>query len=534
MSDSSKLARREFIKVSARMFGAVGFTSAIGNTFVSQIMNRALASAQARHFYIHLSLPGGPPRWYFDLALNPRGVASDFIAGGFGTGLRNAGGGVAEAFYRTTPIELGGRTWNLPWLWSLPRAGRANADLLNHMQMFRGVDMQINNHGLSRQRQVAPILGGVSIGGLLADHSDLPLSSAGNGLALSAFKSHKGKAALAVNLSGSTNPLETILKPFREGQASVLKKEEWERAISTSLDHFDSYAESIGIRPNTLRAAYGDAVALIKADTFQLKERWPEVLRKYKEAMNEALTRSRINQIFSSAVKADGSPQFSCANGEAPLNSPDLRSMFDSGATIAGFAEAFALSEILVSEQISSNLSVDLSPISGLKVGSRLIQATHDQHNYGSAVSVLVNTAFYRAMVNCLHELVRELKSKGLFNQTVIHISSEFNRNPRQDGSGADHGFVGSSSSIISGMINQFGLIGNVFKDGRRNSTNSYVGTWGSAAPFANFGRPIYVQDIANTIAVMLGLTRLPSDNGKILLNAANGWKPLTAEAKNV
>jgi hypothetical protein len=139
-------------------------------------------------------------------------------------------------------------------------------------------------------------------------------------------------------------------------------------------------------------------------------------------------------------------------------------------------------------------------------------------------------------MLNCIQELVATLTAKSLFNKTVIHIGSEFNRSPRADGSGSDHGFYGASASIISGMISQYALIGNIYANGKDSANSPYAGTWGRAAPFAvstNESRPILVQDIALTIGSMLN-TAAVSANGYILLNAGNGWKPIRKEAKNV
>jgi len=535
MSRSRKLARREFIKTSAKVFGGLGMTSLVADLLMGQILNKAIAQSKPENFYIHLSLPGGPPRWYFDQPLNPSGRAADFIAGGFGNQLEKKPDGVAQSIHATYAHKLDNKVIHLPPVWEMNRNGYNNSDLLKHMQMFRGVDMQINNHAISNSRQVAPVLGGLSIGGILADASQFPIPGAFAGApAGNSFKSEKGTAAIPLGLDGKTNPIEILLRPFRQPKASSLKDPNWEKVIGSSLEQFETYSANIGIRPIVLTDAYGQSMELIKSDKFSIKERWPATLAKYQAALSEALNRERINQIFNFPVKADGTAQFNIDRGNVRLTDSDLRGIF-ADASMTAVACAFAISEILITERITSNITFGLNPPTGLKSQGKAIEIPHDQHFVGSALSTISTTVFYRGIINCLHDLVRELQKADQFNNTVIHIGSEFSRTPKSDASGSDHGFYGSSASIISGKISEFGLIGHVYKDGKLNGSGTYPGTWGRAADFPGLdGRPIWAQDIANTICAMLGLSKTVSDNGVTLLNGSNSWKPTRNSVDNV
>jgi uncharacterized protein (DUF1501 family) len=139
----------------------------------------------------------------------------------------------------------------------------------------------------------------------------------------------------------------------------------------------------------------------------------------------------------------------------------------------------------------------------------------------------------YRGVLGCLTEYVTQLKAKGIFDRTVIHISAEFNRTPKADGTGADHGFMASNTTLISGMVAAPGVVGNIQK---ASLSNTYQGTFGVATPYVldNFNRPIQVNDVARTLSAMLGVDDIVT-NGRALLKPENGkWVLRKPEAKNV
>lgn len=540
MSSRHNAARREFLKLAATSMGAAGMSSIVAEILIGSLYNRAHAATTSKSFYIHFTMPGGPPRWYFDLVQNPTGVSTAYRAGGFGNFIAG-GSSIARAIHKNYKFTSGKETFYLPPVWAYPRAGDKSADLLQHMQMFRGVDMQINNHSLSNKRQIAPIIGGHSISGRLADVSGLPLSSVNatcvtNGAGVGnpagdAYRSQRSPAAATAQLDGGKNPLNELMNPFRPRVASDLNDPSWQRAIAVSLEELDDYAYQIGVRPNAMAEAYDKAIDLIDSGKFDIHKKWNAVYQRYADATEEALSMAAINRLFKEPVKGDGSKAFGINNENVTLTG-DIRAMF-ANATLPGFADAFALAELLATEEITSSIILPLGPIRNLKLGGKTFSTTHDQHNVGAVPSVMVTTAFYRAMINCMQELVGALKKKDIFDDTVIHIGSEFSRTPRANGTGSDHGFYGASSTVISGKIKQFGLIGNIHKAGEQSATDQYQGTWGRAANFADFNRPIYVQDIANTICSMLGVQPV-SENGNLLLNPSQNFRPNSKELKNV
>ncbi|MBX3016283.1 MAG: DUF1501 domain-containing protein [Bdellovibrionaceae bacterium] len=538
MSSRHNAARREFLKLAATSMGAAGMSASIAEILIGSIYNRAYAATGAKSFYIHFTMPGGPPRWYFDQVQNPHGVTSDYIKGGFGNFIQG-GSGVATAIHKNFKFTNGGKTYYLPPVWAYPRSGDKAVDLLQHTQMFRGVDMQINNHALSNKRQVAPVIGGYSITGRMADASSLPLSSvvaATRGVgnpAGDAYRSLRSPAAAPAILDKGANPLQALMRPFRPREKSDLNDANWQRAMADALGELDNYAYDIGVRPTAMTNAYDKAIDLITSGKFDVFKSWSATHKRYQDAVSEALAMASIQRMFTEAVRADGSDKFGISSRGVKANSRDLRNLFAGSPAINGFADAFALAEIMVTENITSSVVMPLGPISGLSADGRAVQVTHDQHGFGAVPSVMITSTYYRAMVNCLQELVGQLKKAKVFDETVIHIGSEFSRTPRANGSGSDHGFYGASSTIISGKISKFGLIGNIHKKGERTSSDQYTGTWGRAANFGDFRRAIFVQDIANTICNMLGVSAV-SENGILLLNPSRNYEPNVKELKNV
>lgn len=529
--NSRNLARREFIKNLSRTFGAAGLSAAVGETFLAHILNKAMAAGITEKCYIFMAFPGAPPRWLLDLPTDPTG--NNFTAGGFGNFIQG-GPDVARSIMRTFPYNNGSKVFHLPPIWNLGRSGNPYTNLLPNITMFRGVDMEIDNHSVSRYRNVAPVIGGLSLHGALADNSKLSLPGIGDGSSTAKiFKSANNLAPAQFDYR-QANPIEVLLRPFKRLPANAnLTTADWEAAISQSLTHFDDYAKAAGLRPTALQNAFERSNEMVKSDIYNIADQWAPVFEKYQRAVDEAFSVARIKQIFNQPIKADGTNPFRIDFTDF-LSNADLRNMFVAGSGPQNMAKSFAISEIAITQNLTSNVTLELSYPTNYQIGGKTFDIIHDQHRVGSVISTLSTTAFYRAFLNCTGDLVQSLKSSGHFDRSVIHVGAEFNRNPRSDFSGADHGVQGSSAMIISGLIKKYALIGNVKKAGLTGT--EYTGTWGLAAPFPvapRVQRPIHVQDIALTIGRMLGVAPV-SENGYILLNPNANWAPVTSEAKNV
>jgi len=139
-----------------------------------------------------------------------------------------------------------------------------------------------------------------------------------------------------------------------------------------------------------------------------------------------------------------------------------------------------------------------------------------DVHNTGTFPALIMFTRHFHAYATCLHEFMTVLKDKNIYDQTLIHTTSDFNRIPRVDGSGSDHGFSGCATSIFSGRIKKTLVVGNIAQN------SSSRGTWGDAANNAGLGdRKINLGNVASTICSIFDLpSPATNDSSLVTLDA--------------
>lgn len=541
------IARREFLKRATRDLGFLGAGSLIFDGVLSQIFSRAVAqtlgvqSINPSGYYIHFTMPGGPPRWYFDLPLTPDGkTASNFVQGGAGNFIEKIGSEY-KTVYHVDKHVIGGKTIYLPPVWKFALSKQKFTDLLQHTTFIRGVDMEINNHILSNSRQVAPIIGSYSLPGVVADEAQRPMPGVVDpgSPAAQAFKGKKGygTSVLSYAENATVNPITTLLTPFKDymtGRAAHTPQANL--LTGQAFIEFEEMAKARGIAADSIPAAYDGAMELIEKNIYSLSTQWAPTVAKYRAIVKEAMqpAKGTLPGVFDKAVKGAALPQFNFERtaGDKVMLS-DIRNMVTASTNAPFMAENFAIAEILL-DKVTTNMVLTLRAPAGFDSGKGMIAITHDQHYIGNVVSTLTTTLFYRAFLGCLTEFTADLKAKKLFDRTVMHISSEFNRTPHADGRGADHGFMGSNATLISGMIQKVGVVGNIQK---ADYNTTYKGTWGVAKPYVldGFNRPIQVNDIARTVSSMLGVADIVT-NGRSLLAPSGGgaWVLRKAEAKNV
>lgn len=536
------LSRRQFLNSAASSLGVLGVGTSAFNTMVESLLLKSANLAQANNDpfarewnYIHFSFPGGPPRWYFDLPLTPAGSGSSFLAGGFGNWLRLQGGKL-QSYHTSVKYNNGRQDYYIPPIWAHGSGGfDFRKTLLPHMLMIRGVDMEINSHAISNSRQVAPIVNGLSVSGILADTSRKPMSGVTSGsTAGAAFRSRKG--LVAVPMPGGSNPMTTLLRPFAPFPgAAHMHAGDWSRAVDQAMEQFDVYANSNQLPRTSQKEAFDNAISMINSNVMDLSTKTAEAIVKYRNLILGATKIDDVKKIFNFVMKTEDTKHYRYTQSDQRVVAADLRDAFVNNPTVSLMAEQFAVTEILINNNITPSVTAGFSGITGLRVNGSNLALTHDQHNIGTIVSALFTTIYYRAFMTCLCELTNRLKESGKFNKTLIHMASEFNRTPRKDGSGSDHGVNGSGASFLSGAFTQFDIIGNVKVD--PSPTNgTYGGTWGVAADYnlGGMSRPIQVNDVAYTAGLMMGLN--PNGlvtNARSLVNLST-MKALKVEAKNV
>jgi hypothetical protein len=542
---STAYSRRRFLKLFAESFGYLGISALGLELLAKSLLQKAMAATisdlSPSGYYLHWSFPGAPPRWFFDLLLTPGGLTStNFIPGGFGNSFKGSGSSLAVE-YKVNKHVIGGKTLYLPPVWSMSPSSTDFTSILPNTLFVRGMDMEIDNHNLSNQRQVCPIIGGVSLSGAVADRSTCPVPAINDlGTAASvAFKSKKGLAKndISYSVSSTVNPVSTLLKPFSPFFSGRPQHTADQVALQEqAFREFERQAQKAGINGGALGIMYDNAMDLISQNIGSLGDQWASVFAKYENLIQAALIpkKGSLPGVFDKAIPGSATDprfRFERLTGDF-LTLPDIRDMITSSVVIPRLAENFSIAELTL-HSLTSTLTLSAGSIDKINFNGALKRSTHDQHYVGTAVGVIQNTLFFRAFLAGLTEQVRVLKQKGLFDRTVIHISAEFNRIPKTDGSGADHGVVGSNATLISGMIGEAGVVGNIKKDYSAN----YKGTWGVADHYVLGGldRPIQVNDVALTVSSMLGIDSIVT-NGRSLLspNTAGKWYLRKAEAKNV
>jgi hypothetical protein len=146
MTTSNKtINRRDFLKT----FGATGLLSVfdpfsiIESLLQEKQSGQALAQSENQSRYIAITSAGAPPRWVFDLLLNPRNSSEFRSNPHMGTRYKETNGVYTDVEYVLQ--QIGGKYW-LPPLWNFNLPGpdgindRKLSSLLPNLVHFRGID----------------------------------------------------------------------------------------------------------------------------------------------------------------------------------------------------------------------------------------------------------------------------------------------------------------------------------------------------------------------------------------------------------
>jgi hypothetical protein len=151
-----------------------------------------------------------------------------------------------------------------------------------------------------------------------------------------------------------------------------------------------------------------------------------------------------------------------------------------------------------------------------------------DEHGTGTVTSLIIASHLFRATAACINELITSLKTKGIWNETVIQLGSEFNRSPTHGSGwgGSNHGFKGCASSFFSGAIQKPYVIGNIALN--KGETGAY-GTWGGSA--ATGARDLVLGNQVTSIAKMLRIQTPTPNDGALVTEDSGGIVPVVAKA---
>ena len=145
---------------------------------------------------------------------------------------------------------------------------------------------------------------------------------------------------------------------------------------------------------------------------------------------------------------------------------------------------------------------------SGANCGVGGIVADNDEHNENDRQRAVIGHSFQFLILSAMiYELRRVLIQNNMWDQTLIHVSSEFSRSPRTDGTGSDHASNSNVMTMMSGAIKQPIFMGNIKTNPFPTTLN--VGTYGVSAPvIADADKQIVITNniAAATAAAILGV----------------------------
>ncbi|ATH07769.1 hypothetical protein BIY24_07355 [Halobacteriovorax marinus] len=520
--------------------------------------------------YIQFNFYGGPTRWSYDHFLNPYGdkyyhhpMANNQIS----QNLINK-----ENIYRQTEYK----GVNIPILWDEILLDKTPMkEQLNNALIIRGAHLQgTTGHPMSSSKTVAPSIGGASIDGLLADKSDKLLSSitVGDTPVNRAFKS-KGSSCIQIN-GEIENKLSYLLNPFYL-ESNAKKNQEIDIIVDKVIDVINQSERSHKLKEDLKKTR-----KYFRENISDFLNEYSILTKKYNQLIEESL-KHRIVGIDDKEIPTpnfpitvEGDKSIDDILGPYKITNVymvgiDLREILKS-VKIGQMSENFALAEFISKYGLSSSIVF----ANKNEIGDMFDNVLHDKvytedmitreynkstntttlranssprrespklsfdsHTTGSIVNTLTCTKFYYAFSNCLNELIRTLRdiqlNKGsLFDETIIHVTSEFDRWPNDNLAGSAHNEQAHISTFYSGIIQGPIVLGNIFTGEPDSDSEAY--TIGNSAPVKELNQRVHIGHISSTLSTLLRLPPIMK-RAESLIEILNGKVvPKIERARNV
>lgn len=564
--------RRDFLK---KGINSIGFFTIFGQSLVSNIVASSAKELISQNlfeddsYFIHFNLFGAPPRWYFDNFLKPnkstKYQANPMTTTHF-TDLSSQG-------YRSDRSWTNYKGLLIPPLWNQEmishRQGRKMTDLLDNMLVFRGVKMGVDGHEVNNRRLMMPSLNVASIHGNLSDFSNSLLPSV-NLLGMSGLSSNALSSYLSNNMIPPVN-----FKYHGEDSAKVLLsdfiKHNYDEAIERGVQEFLKYNA-----PKTLHSKMSSFQSKLrkisKKKLSNIVEDFPKVFNKYNSIIKQSLLNRNLAGVTDKKIpgldftkgRIDSDFANRYLNEDYYLGNDDLRDTFKT-AKIELLAEQFALTEIIIKNGLSRCVAIEVNTISNLFYENCLAEELFENYENGKSVKltkgsdkefffdfdahfggqvphILYGNVFWFTLGSCLSELRYTLietkydKNSSVFDKTLIHLASEFERDPNPNLSGSEHGWNGHNSTFFSGMFEGHSVRGNIhISSNDENNMFQNNGTWGDGAIVDEFDRRHLVYgNIATSIATMLGIPSSTPKDKTLVEKKGTKIESLIKECRNV
>lgn len=551
-----KRNRRDFLKLNAAFFAfnPVSFLSKHLCDFSSMFCPHDGLS-----HYVLFNLAGAPQRWSYDLSLQPLAEMpyspNEMLVTSFADKTFQSS---KEISFENKKVKVD--KYLMPHLWSLPinenvlPEGKLSS-LLDNAIIIRGCRRGIDGHAINNRRIVAPDPTKPSLTGLIADKSDSNLMVGMTGseyspttTQLGAYRSQRGNPISIIN-KHAYNYFHELFDNFINEGSSAQAQDEITEAILKKQELMNPSALK-----NRTKAKKIIALNLnkLKGEYFQRLEKYQKIIKSCQmDRTLEGLTNQRIPGLERERLKkGSGQENFSYFFMKYFfIAEPDIRDTLEN-MQLLGLAQQFALTEFLLIQNLSNCISIDLPQPEnlGFTEGYRLshfntkknnfnkqakLEPIHywhekkfrfDSHNHGLIPHHLYTNIFYYVFTNCLIELRKTLESESpdLFKRSLFHITSEFDREPRYDLMGSEHGYNGQTNTFISGSIKKLNIIGNIYVKSK-SSFFPNSGTWGEGAPIKELnGRSLVYGNIATSVSEVMGVPS-PTPKDPSLLKLKDG-----------
>lgn len=543
--------------ISRRDFSKLSFLYSLGS-LISPQTTFAKKPEQIEDFYLQINLFGAPSRWQYDLPITPFDGDKVKENGHVITSLNIRDDQVTSS-YKTNKIN----GINLPPLWSekLDILGKSSSqsEIYNNMLTIRGCDMAIDGHEINSRKLVNPFGTGNSLTGHISNMSKAPYP--------------------AIQLLGKASPLSTAPGAFHSTLGINPINIAYNESYGKSILSFGKYEKYLQIEDRILNILEGRESKNRKSVTKLLKKNLDEIFDFYENRVKSYEKIIKANTKFSKEFK--NLPGYQFKRRASDYETDSIRSMlgefYIDGYFLCGenltdmakdldysdLAKRFAISETIIKYDLSSSCLMMVNPVEGLNIKGAYLEDdlyiekssglivpkkgikprtikrdfTFDPHDIGLITETIMNDQFYRCFQSCLLDFVQTLKKQGKFDKTLIHITSEFDRTPRLDLSGSDHGWQGHTSTFITGKISGSYVTGNIYVDNpRKDALHFGNGTWGAAAPNKELqNRHMSYRNIISTISNFLDIKSItPSDMALISIKNDKKVNLLLGDAKNV
>lgn len=505
--------RRSFLKQLSVALFATPALDIIVESIIDGSLNTAVAQSNQTSRYLMLQMPQAPARWMFDLPLNPLGETIAPNAG-VGTCFGKTGNIYTRLRYATT--NHAGLRVPIIWKNDVPHSNgqsRRMRDLLDNMFILRGIDVKNNGHTASNKLNFQPPGASTSITALTSDNSSAPVDAIEMNSVDYVLKSRKGSTVASVG--NDVNVIKQLVDVFQvdSGNSLQSKKAQLSQELKKAYEALGKESTSHNSQADQVVDNLQKAREIFKNGFGNVDTLWGESYTKYKSLVERSFAHD-MPDFNDAVVKQATVTNLSQVRGDRYNN--DLRNLANA-SQLLDMAKVFTFAEFVWKEKLTNSLVCRIKPYTQIagKAG------TFDDHETGGMATLMLNSMAFRAMSACLLEFIDAIGEEE-FNNTVIHLSGEFNRSPRSDGSGSDHAGNAQSTTLISGKFPKLQIVGDIIRD---SGSQGYSGTYGVGAD----AHPIGL--IAATLATALGTpspvrgiaSALKVEDGKLIATMPTG-----------